>query len=91
MRGQNIVASASALVLAVYIQDVSPLGLTGLTLAIQEIIESFPAPQFDDINSSALSLLYGPTVTTIQDYWKNHSFDCMNLCWQSDVSAFLIC
>ena len=26
--------------------------------------------------------------TSVYDYWKNHSFDCMDLCWQSDVSAF---
>ena len=37
--------------------------------------ESSPAPQFDSINSSALSLLYGPTCIYIHDYWKNHSFD----------------
>ena len=30
------------------------------------------------INSSALSLLYGPTPTFIHDYWKNHSFDYMD-------------
>ena len=30
----------------------------------------------------------GPTLKSIHDYWKNHSFDYMNLCWQSDVSAF---
>ena len=30
----------------------------------------------------------GPTLTCIHDYWKNHSFDNMGLCWQSDVSAF---
>ena len=35
-----------------------------------------------------LSLLYGPTLTPIHDYWKNHSFDYRDLCWQSDVSAF---
>ena len=35
-----------------------------------------------------LSLLYGPTLTSIYDYWKNHSFDYMDLCQQSDVSAF---
>ena len=29
-----------------------------------------------------LSLLYGPTFTSIPDYWKNHSFDYMDLCWQ---------
>ena len=26
-------------------------------------------------NSSALSLLYGPTLTSVCDYWRNHSFD----------------
>ena len=25
---------------------------------------------------------------SIHDYWKNHSFDYLDLCWQSDVSAF---
>ena len=37
---------------------------------------------------SLISLLYGPTLTSTHDYWKNHSFDCTNLCLQSDVSAF---
>ena len=37
--------------------------------------ESSPATQFKSINSSALSLLYGPTLTSIHNYWKNHSFD----------------
>ena len=34
------------------------------------------------------AFLYGPTLTFIPDHWKNHSFDCMDLCHQSDVSAF---
>ena len=34
------------------------------------------------------SLLYGPALTSVHDYWKNHSFDYVDLCWQSDVSAF---
>ena len=50
--------------------------------------ESSPAPQFEGINSLALSLLYEPTFTSIHDYWKNHSSDDMDLCWQSSVSAF---
>ena len=50
--------------------------------------ESFPAPQIKSVNYLALSLLYSPILTFICDYWKNHSFDYMNLCWQSDVSAF---
>ena len=38
--------------------------------------------------SSALSFLYSPTLASIHDYWKNHSFDLMDLCWQSNVSTF---
>ena len=56
--------------------------------AVQETQESSPTPQFKSISSSALSFLYSPTLTCIHDYWKNHSFDYMDLCWQSDVSAF---
>ena len=29
-------------------------------------------------------------LTSIHDYWKNHSFDSMDLCWQSNVSAFFL-
>ena len=36
--------------------------------------ESSPAPQFKSINFSVLSFLYSPTLTSIHDYWKNHSF-----------------
>ena len=50
--------------------------------------ESSPTPQFKSINSLVLSLLYGPALTSIHDYWKNHSFDRRYLCWQSNVSAF---
>ena len=38
--------------------------------------------------SSVLSLLHSPTLTSIHDHWKNHSLDQMELCWQSNVSAF---
>jgi len=44
-------------------------------LAGQGIRKSSPAPQFKSINYSALSFLYNPTLTSIHDYWKNHSFD----------------
>ena len=50
--------------------------------------ESSPAPQFESINSSAFNLHYGSTLTFVHDYWKNHSFDYMDLCQQSDASAF---
>ena len=36
--------------------------------------ESSPSPQFKSISCLALSFLYGPTLTSIHDYWKNHSF-----------------
>ena len=45
--------------------------------------------QHHRINSSVCSLLYGSALTRICDYWKNHSFDYTDLCWQSDVTAFL--
>ena len=38
------------------------------------------------INSSTISLLYGPTFTSVHDYWKNRSFDYA-ICWHSDVSV----
>ena len=41
--------------------------------------------------SSVLSFLYSPTLTSIHDYWKNRSFHYLDLCQQSNVSAFLIC
>ena len=37
--------------------------------------ESSPTPQFKSINSWVLSFLYSPILTSIHDYWKNHSFD----------------
>ena len=37
--------------------------------------ESSPTPRFKSNNSSVLSLLCGPTLTSMHDYWKNHSFD----------------
>ena len=50
--------------------------------------ESSPASQFESISSSVLSFVYCPTHTCVHPYWKNHSFDYMDLCWQSDVSGF---
>ena len=63
-------------------------GLVGSPCCPRDSQESFPAPQFESISSSAPSLLYGPVLTSMQDYWKNDSFDCTDLCQQSHVSAF---
>ena len=51
--------------------------------------ESYSKPQFKSINSLVLSFLYGSILTSIHDYWKNHSFDKTDLFWQSNIS--LIC
>ena len=50
--------------------------------------ESSPAWYFKTINSWVLSFFYAPMITFIVDYWKNHSFDYTDLCWQSGISAF---
>ena len=86
--GQSIGASAS--VLPMNIQDWFPLGLTNVwsPCCPRDSQESSPAPQFTSINSSVLSLLYGPVLTSIHDYWKKHNFFYMDLCLQSNVSAF---
>ena len=59
-------------------------------LAVQGALKSSSTPQFKSINSSALSFLYDPTLISVHDSWKNHSFDLMDLCQQSNV-CFLIC
>ena len=74
--GQSTGVSASASVLPVNVEDWFPLGLTGLiSLPSKGPSESSPTPQFKSINSSVLSFLYGPILTSIHDYLKNHSFD----------------
>ena len=57
-------------------QGWSPLEWTGwISLQSKGSQESSPAPQFKSINSSAFSFLQSPTLTSIHDYWKNHSLD----------------
>ena len=75
--GQSIRASASASILPMNIQGWYSLGLTGLiSLLSKGLLWSSPGPQFQSINSLALSLLYGPTLTPLLDYCKKvHSFD----------------
>ena len=58
---------------------------------VQGNFKSLPQHQFKSISSLVLSLLYGPTLTSIHGYWKNHSLDlCLSsdLCPQSDIFAF---
>ena len=87
--GQSIGASASASVLLMNIQGWFPLGLTGLiSLQSKGLLKVFSSTtirkhQFFDVQPSLWS-----TVASTHDYWINHRFDYMNLCRQSDVSAF---
>ena len=75
--GQSIGASVSASVLPMKIQYWLPLGLTSWSSCCsRDSQESSPTPQFKSINSSALSLLHGPTLTSIHDYWENHCYLC---------------
>ena len=63
-------------------------GLVGSPCSPRDSQESSPTPQFKNINSSGLSFPDSPTLTSIHDYWKNHNLDLMDLCWQSNASAF---
>ena len=74
--GQSIGISASASVLPMNIQDWFPLGWTSwISLQSKGLSKASPTPQFKGINSLALNFLFGPILTSIHDYWKNHSFD----------------
>ena len=66
-------------------------GLVGSPCSPRDSQESSPTPQFKSINFSVLSFLHSSALTSIYDHWKNHSLHQMDLCWQSNVSAFLIC
>ena len=87
--GQRIGASALASVLPMNIQDWFPLRLIVWSPRFpRDSQESSPAPQFESINSWVPCLLYGPALTAVHDYWKDHSLDHVDLCQQSDVFAF---
>ena len=66
--------SASTSLFAMNTQDWSP-GLVGSPCSPRDSQESSPTPQFRSINSSALSFLFSPTLTSIHDQCKNHSLD----------------
>ena len=80
---QNIGVSASASVLPINSQDLPPLRWSS-----RHSQESSSTPQFKGINSSVLIFLYSTTLTAINNHWKNRSLDQMDLCWQSNLSAF---
>ena len=69
--GQTIEVSASVSVLPMTIQDWFPLGLTSwISLQSKGLSRVFSNITVQSINSLALSSLYGPTLTSMHDYWK---------------------
>ena len=73
--GQSIGVSASAPVLSMNIQDWSPLGCTGwVSLLSKGLSRVFSNTTVQKHQFLMLSFLYGPTLTSIHDYWKKQSF-----------------
>jgi len=71
------------------IQDWFPLGLTGLiSLQFNGLSRVFSKTIVQKHHFFRAQLFYSPTLTSIYEYWKKLSFDKMNLCQQSNVSAF---
>ena len=86
---QSIQVSASVSALPMNIQDWFPSGFTGwISLQSKGLSGVFSNTIQQHQIFSTLSLLHGPTLTSIHDYWKNNSFDYMDLCQQSDVLLF---
>ena len=87
--GQSIRVSASASVLPMNIQGWFPLGLTGLiSMKSKGLSRVFSNTTIQKHQSFGTQLSSQLTLTSIHDYWKNHSFDYMDVCRQSNVSAF---
>ena len=79
---QSTEASVSASVLPMNIQDSFLLGLTGwISLLPKGLSRVFSSLTIWKYHSLVLSLLYGSTLTSVHDYWKNHSFDYMDFSW----------
>ena len=87
--GQSIGVSASASVRPMNTQDWSPLGWTGwISLQSKGPSRVFSNTIVQKHQFLVLSFLHNPTLTSKHDYWKNHSLDQTDLCWQSNASAF---
>ena len=87
--GQSIGVSASTSVLPMNTQDWCPLGWTGwISLQSKGLSRVFSntAVQKHPLFRAQLSSQSNSHI--IHDHWKNHSLDPMDLCWQSNVSAF---
>ena len=85
--GQSIAASAS--VPPMNIHGWFPLRLTSLTSLLSKgLSRVFSSTTVWRTNSSVLCLLYDSALTTVHNYWKDHSLDYADLCQQSGVFAF---
>ena len=88
--GQSIEVSASASVLSLNIQDLSPLGLTSLislqSKGLSRVFSNTTVQKHQFLGAQ----LYGPTLTSIHDDWKNHNSEYMGLCLQSVFNYFSV-
>ena len=88
IRWPSIGVSASTSVLPMNMQDWFPLGLTGLISLQSKGLSRVFSKTTVQKRQFFGAQLYSPTLTSIHDYWKNRSFNYMDFCWQSNVSAF---
>ena len=85
--GQSIGTSAPAL--PVNMQGWFPLGLTVLlSLLPKGLSRVFSSTTVRKYQFFSIPPSLWSTLTSVHDYWKNHSFDYMNLCWQIDSLLF---
>ena len=81
--GQSIAASAS--VLAMNFKGWFPLELTSLISFLSKGLSRVFSSTSLKASILQCCFLYSPNLTSVHDYWKNRSFDYMDLCQQSDV------
>ena len=87
--GQSTRVSPSASVLPMNIQDWFPLGWTGwISFRSKGFLRVFSNVTVQKHQFFGAQLSLYSTLTSIHDYWKNHSSYWTDLCWQSNVSAF---
>ena len=84
--GQSIGVSALASVLPMNNQDWFPLGWTGsISLQSKGLSRVFSNTTVQKYQFFSARLSYSPTLTSIHDHWKNHSFDYTDLCGKSFI------
>ena len=66
----------------------TPVFLPGESHGRRNLVGYSPRGHKESDMTERLHFLHSPILTPIHDYWKNHSFDYIYLCWQSNVSAF---